>query len=35
MKTKIYTFPEFLEKYIKKNFMPIYKKYILFLEKQY
>ena len=35
MKTKIQTFSEFLEKYIKKKFMPIYKKYIVFLEKDY
>ena len=35
MKTKLHTFPEFLEEYIKKNFMPIYKKYIIFLEKDF
>ena len=35
LKREIINFPEFLQKYIMKNFMPIYKKYIKFLKKEY
>ncbi len=31
LKREIHLFPEFLRKYIIENFMPIYKKYIMFL----
>ena len=34
LKSEIINFPEFLRKYIIKNFMPGYKKYIKFLKKE-
>lgn len=35
LKRELVKFPEFLREYISNNFMPIYKKYIKFLRKEY
>ena len=35
LKRELKTFPDYLEEYISKNFMPIYKKYIKFLQDKY
>lgn len=35
LKKELHSFPDFLSEYIWKNFMPIYKKYIKFLKKDY
>ena len=35
LKRELVNFPEFLQEYIINNFMPIYKKYIKFLRKEY
>ena len=35
LKRELINFPDFLQEYIMKNFMPYYKKYIKFLTKEY
>ena len=35
LKRELINFPDFLQEYIMKNFMPYYKKYIKFLKKEY
>ena len=35
LKREIINFPEYIKEYIEDNFMPIYKKYILFLQKDH
>ena len=35
IKRELINFPEFLQEYIMKNFMPNYRKYIIFLKKEF
>ena len=35
IKRELINFPDFLQEYIMKNFMPNYKKYIIFLKKEF
>ena len=35
LKRELINFPDFLQEYIMKNFMPYYKKYIKFLKNEY
>ena len=35
LKQELPNFPEMMQEYLKKNFFPVYRKYLVFLEKPY